>query len=328
MKFEGALLQRGFWLYVWEIKGDQSHHVYVGRTGDSSSPHAQSPFKRIGQHLDPSPKAKGNALGKQLTSAGVKHEGCTFEMVAIGPLFPEQQSMAKHIPVRDQMAALERAVADHLKKRGYAVLGTHPRIGKPDPSLLSQVHRVLVHRFPQVRSNNAVKRTLAVMWKEQYDRIGRGIADLRVYYKGKSGYEHYDGAAEFPRFRDHVMHLFQDIFHLRDWLINDAAVNIPDADLHALFTRNFDKWPALHTARDVANAGKHLVLTMQPSVSKDAAVAKTGHLAINPSGDMKDTVIKHSIAVQIDASNAEDALALAERCLKEWHAFLSEKGLR
>ncbi len=53
MKFDGALLERGFWLYVWEITGDSSHHVYVGRTGDSSSPHAQSPFKRIGQHSTP-----------------------------------------------------------------------------------------------------------------------------------------------------------------------------------------------------------------------------------------------------------------------------------
>lgn len=67
MRFDGHLLNRGFWLYVWEIKGPQSHHIYVGRTGDSSSPHASSLFKRIGQHLDHRPNAKGNALGRQLT---------------------------------------------------------------------------------------------------------------------------------------------------------------------------------------------------------------------------------------------------------------------
>ena len=156
MKFDGALLQRGFWLYVWEIKGDKSHHVYVGRTGDNASPHAQSPFKRIGQHLDPSPNAKGNALGKQLRNAGVKHVGCTFEMVAIGPLFPEQRTMTEHVPVRDQMAALERAVADDLKDRGYEVLGTHPRVGKPDSSLVAQLRTLLEDRFPQVRPNNAI----------------------------------------------------------------------------------------------------------------------------------------------------------------------------
>jgi hypothetical protein len=66
MTFDGHLLNRGFWPYVWRIQGPVSHHVYVGRTGDSSSAHASSPFKRIGQHLDPSPNAKGNALGKHL----------------------------------------------------------------------------------------------------------------------------------------------------------------------------------------------------------------------------------------------------------------------
>ena len=115
MRFDGHLLNRGFWLYVWEIKGPLSHHVYVGRTGDSSSPHASSPFKRIGQHLDPRPNAKGNALGKQLKHAGVKHEECSFEMVAIGPIWPEQADFEAHRPDRDQMAALEHAVADELR---------------------------------------------------------------------------------------------------------------------------------------------------------------------------------------------------------------------
>lgn len=159
MRFKGALLRRGFWLYVWEVKGDSSHHVYVGRTGDSSSPHAQSPFKRMGQHLDPSPKAKGNALGRHLRSAGVSHEDCTFEMVAIGPIFPEQPTYSKHVPVRNQMAALERAVADELKGLGYYVLGAHPRVATPDPDLLSQVRVIIRRRFKAVRPKNRLEAT-------------------------------------------------------------------------------------------------------------------------------------------------------------------------
>jgi|GEM_PF-1337939 len=157
MKFEGALLKRGFWLYVWEIKRDTSHHVYVGRTGDSSSSHAQSPFKRIGQHLDPSPTAKGNALGRQLRKAGVMHESCTFEMVAIGPIFPEQRSFAEHVPVRDCMASLERAIADQLKVLGYVVLGTHPRVGNPDKRLLSQIHTIISSKSPAVSAQQGVQ---------------------------------------------------------------------------------------------------------------------------------------------------------------------------
>lgn len=35
---DGAMLRRGFWLYVWEITTPNGDKVlYVGRTGDSSS---------------------------------------------------------------------------------------------------------------------------------------------------------------------------------------------------------------------------------------------------------------------------------------------------
>ena len=98
MKFDGAVLRRGFWLYVWRIEGNSQHYVYVGRTGDNSSPYAQSPFNRIGHHLNPSPKAKGNAMGRQLTRAGVVQETCAFEMVAIGPVFPEQPRIVNTFP--------------------------------------------------------------------------------------------------------------------------------------------------------------------------------------------------------------------------------------
>ena len=38
LNFNGELLQRGFWLYIWEIKTPKKKHLYyVGRTGDSSS---------------------------------------------------------------------------------------------------------------------------------------------------------------------------------------------------------------------------------------------------------------------------------------------------
>jgi hypothetical protein len=144
MSFDGQLLARGFWLYVWKIRGPRSHCLYVGRTGDTSSPSASSPFRRIGQHLDLRPTAKGSTLAKRLKEAGFDCHECTFEMTAIGPVFPEQKSFEDHKPSRDLMAALERALADGLKGRGYCVLGIHPSKGSPDELLLSQI-RVMVH---------------------------------------------------------------------------------------------------------------------------------------------------------------------------------------
>ena len=148
MEFSGKLLKRGFWLYVWDIKQDQRHRLYVGRTGDSSSPHASSPFRRIGQHLDPSVNAKGNALGRQLKTAGIDPEKCTFEMTAIGPIFEEQASLHEHLPYRDKTAALERALADELRGRGYEVLGSHPKNGAVDYPLFEQVIERLNRAFP------------------------------------------------------------------------------------------------------------------------------------------------------------------------------------
>jgi hypothetical protein len=52
VRFAGGILQRGFWLYVWEVMTQEGKALYyVGRTGDSSSTNAQSPFNRMSQHL-------------------------------------------------------------------------------------------------------------------------------------------------------------------------------------------------------------------------------------------------------------------------------------
>jgi hypothetical protein len=71
--FSGQLLQRGFWLYVWEIQPrDGATIYYVGRTGDSSSQNAQSPFNRMGQHLGFN--VKSNILRRRLKNAGIAPE--------------------------------------------------------------------------------------------------------------------------------------------------------------------------------------------------------------------------------------------------------------
>jgi len=147
MTFDGALLERGFWLYVWRITHESRCVLYVGRTGDSSSPHASSPFKRIVQHLDPRPSAKANALGRHLKRLGLPIEDSTFEMVAVGPIFPEQEDMARHRVFRDQAAALECALAEYLRAAGYEVVGVHPRAGACDSTLYEEICRIVDQRI-------------------------------------------------------------------------------------------------------------------------------------------------------------------------------------
>ncbi len=125
MTFNGEILDRGFWLYIWEVTMSNSKHIYVGRTGDSSSANAASPFNRVGQHLDFRINARGNSLAKRLKEVGVNPNKSKFRMLALGPLYPEQTSFEAHKPFRDKMATFEYELANHLKNMGFNVLGIH-----------------------------------------------------------------------------------------------------------------------------------------------------------------------------------------------------------
>jgi hypothetical protein len=148
MRFDGRLLRRGFWLYVWDIRSVGNRVLYVGRTGDSSSANASSPFSRIGQHLNFRENAKANSMARRLAQAGVDPECCEFSMVAIGPLFPEQVDFDAHAKVRDRVSALEAALAQHLRARGYSVLGIHSSRATLDAVLWGQVAISIDSEFP------------------------------------------------------------------------------------------------------------------------------------------------------------------------------------
>jgi hypothetical protein len=60
--------------------------------------------------------------------------------------------MDKHKPMRDQVAALERALADFLRQQGYDVPGSHPRPVAPDGQLFTQVRTIVESTFPPVES--------------------------------------------------------------------------------------------------------------------------------------------------------------------------------
>ena len=147
IKFDGAVLKRGFWLYVIDIFTKEGRRLYVGRTGDSSSCNAGSPFARIGQHLDCRANAKGNALARNLRAVGVKPSACTMEMIAIGPIFAEEETFEAHKRVRDVMAGVEGAVAASLRERGFTVLGKHSIRHSPDSRKLTEVLELIERKL-------------------------------------------------------------------------------------------------------------------------------------------------------------------------------------
>ncbi len=147
LKFSGAILERGFWLYAWRIRCGDREFFYVGRTGDSSSKYAASPFLRLSQHLDVRPKAAANMLLRHVRALKLDPLTCTYELLAFGPIFPEQTTLELHRKFRDQIAPLETALAAFLRSGGHEVVGTHGSKGEPDPQLVAEVRRVFDDAF-------------------------------------------------------------------------------------------------------------------------------------------------------------------------------------
>lgn len=128
--------------------------VYVGRTGDSSSSNAASPFSRVSSHLDLQPSARANALVRNLRAAGIEPSECVYQFYGVGPIFPEAVDPSEHILIRDKMAPVEAALADELRKRGHVVLGNHACRRPLDPALLQSVLAVLPEDLLSPECNN------------------------------------------------------------------------------------------------------------------------------------------------------------------------------
>lgn len=115
------MMKRGFWLYVWRVHLRDEVLLYVGRTGDESSPHASAPYDRFGQHLGRNKNA--NALRRNLEAKGLSLDQVTaYDFVFHGPIFAEAEDIERHMPLRDIVAGLEKALADALAAAGYIVV--------------------------------------------------------------------------------------------------------------------------------------------------------------------------------------------------------------
>ena len=150
LDFDGRILQRGFWLYVWEITPPTGPAIhYVGRTGDSSSFNAQSPFNRMGQHLGFN--VNSNVLRRRLESQQVQPEKCAYRLVSHGPVFSESKEPVEYKRIVGLVAALERDLATALKAAVYPVLNAVSSKAVGDSGLLGSVLAAFAGHFPALR---------------------------------------------------------------------------------------------------------------------------------------------------------------------------------
>ena len=153
LRFNGSVLRRGFWLYVWEVTPEGQAPVhYVGRTGDSSSTNAQSPFNRMGQHLGFA--ANSSMLRQHLTKLRLEPEACSFRLVALGPLEQESEAVerAEHDRRRDVVAAMEKALAGAMKDVGYRVMNKVHSRKTLDTARFGDVLTAFADKFPRLNS--------------------------------------------------------------------------------------------------------------------------------------------------------------------------------
>lgn len=155
----GAMLQRGFWLYVWRVRTPNAAELlYAGRTGDNSSPYATAPYQRMGQHLGSQPNQ--NALRGHLEKRQLDPECCTYELIAHGPLYEEvcqtpqmdrATAMELHKKPRDIVGAMEKALAEELAEAGYEVLNEVRWKPPLDRVLWEPVRDAFADHFPLLR---------------------------------------------------------------------------------------------------------------------------------------------------------------------------------
>jgi hypothetical protein len=157
VRFEGGVLQRGFWLYVWEVTpADKAPLYYVGRTGDSSSTNAQSPFNRMGQHLGFAKNS--NMLRRHLMQHGAVPESCAFRLIALGPIEQEARTPGRreHDQRRDLVAAMEKALAELLASSGLTVMNRVVSRKPLDEARFAQVRTAFGKAFPRLAASTQV----------------------------------------------------------------------------------------------------------------------------------------------------------------------------
>lgn len=151
VEFDGGFLERGFWLYAWEVVVPGGATIlYVGRTGDSSSANAQSPFNRMGQHLGRA--VNSSMLRNHLAGRDVEPQDCTFRLIAHGPVLSEGPTgdMAEHKLRRDLVAGIEKGLADDLKAAGYDVVNTVASTKPLDENVYADVRAAFAAHFPRL----------------------------------------------------------------------------------------------------------------------------------------------------------------------------------
>jgi len=151
-------------------------------------------------------------------------------------------------------------------------------------------------------------------WRDQWARVQRWYGRFRKTNDGRP----HERESDF--YQDEVYAFFQNCHHLRDWLINDSASGLVEADLE-VFVKSSDN---LKLCGDLANGSKHLQLKTTWTGDKTTAFGRRMfrvHL-----GGTAAPIIGAQYTVE-SGGRTYDAFEVATACIAEWEAYLKGKRL-
>ena len=164
-------------------------------------------------------------------------------------------------------------------------------------------------------------------WTEQWARLQRWFERFRKTNSGRTHVESSD------HLQDEVYAFFQNCYHLKDWLTEDASSSGKVEDVEDLISNS----QYLNLCADLCNGSKHLRLK-RPRGSADTRIARRdfqigltdsiGPIAgadAAPGDDPPST-----IAAQYEVTaggKTYDAFTIAGACMAEWQSYLKGKAL-
>ena len=121
VRFDGGILRRGFWLYVWEITPPQGRVSVLRGTYRDARPPTRNRHSTGWASISGFTN-NGNMLRQHLLKQQVEPERCRFRLIALGPLEAESKASVRHEhdQRRDVMAAMEKALAELIAAAGPA----------------------------------------------------------------------------------------------------------------------------------------------------------------------------------------------------------------
>ena len=170
-------------------------------------------------------------------------------------------------------------------------------------------------------------------WREQYARMRRSRDRLTAAATGQL-------AVDSDQARDLLVHVYQDAYHLKDWLKNDPTV--PSSAVNAI-EAHIKADPSLALCADIANGAKHFKLTstktgdLTTTVAGQSVVVRPGTVAARanvpspgPSPASAEPMpalpALHSWTIQSN-SQTPDALTLANQVITAWDGWLHAQQL-